>query len=53
MESCKHCIVKTKLVNETIQELKLCQSELKQYQNKQVEEMSNRRLAALNAYRIE
>ena len=57
MESCKHCIVKTKILNETIQELRLqlslCQRQLQQYQNNQMEEIHSRRLQALNAYKIE
>ena len=57
MESCKHCIVKTKILNETIQELglelSLCQRQLQQYKNNQMEEIHSRRLQALNAYKIE
>ena len=57
MESCKHCIVKTKILNETIQELRLelslCQRQLQQYKNNQMEEIHSRRLQALNAYKIE
>ena len=51
MDSC------VKLINETIQELRLelslCQRQLQQYKNNQMEEISSRRLQALNAYKIE
>ena len=53
MEECKHCIATTKLLNEKIVELSLCQRQLNQYQNKQMDTISNNRIAALEAYRLE
>ena len=48
---------RVKLLNKTIQELRLelslCQRQLQQYQNNQMEEISSERLQALNTYKIE
>ena len=47
MEECKICIATTKLINEMIVELSLCQRQLNQYQKKQMVTISNNRIAAL------
>ena len=53
MEECNNCIATTKLINEMIVELSLCQRQLNQYQKKQMDTISNNRIAALEAYRLE